>query len=392
MKSVFVFAVLCLFSISLLTAQEGYKFNITKDIKATGVKDQYRSSTCWSFSGISFLESELMRLGKDEIDLSEMYVVRRAYTQRADQYVRFQGKINFAAGAEFWDVFNVINQNGLMPDAAYPGLCYGETKHIHAEMDAVLKGIVDAIVKNPNKKISPVWKTAFEGALDAYLGKVPENFTVDGKQYNPQTYFQSLGLNLNDYVMITSFTHHPYYSKFVIESPDNWSFGQVYNVQLDEMIDIMKNALDKGFTVGWAADVSEDGFSWKNGIAIVPEKEFDELSDLERAKWQNLDANEKDALVYHFNKPGKEKIVTPDLRQAAFDNYETTDDHGMHITGMAKDQNGTLYFKVKNSWGTAGSKYDGYLFASEAYVRYKTLSIMVHKDAIPRQIAKKLGL
>lgn len=391
MKPILYLFLIFIFSSLTLLGQDGYKFSTIKELKATPVKDQYRSGTCWSFSGLSFLESELIRMGKGEFDLSEMYIVRRAYTQHADKYVRFQGKINFSGGAEFWDVFNAIKEYGLVPESAYPGLVIGEPKHVHGEMDAVLKAMLDAVIENKNKKLSPVWKTGFEGLLDAYLGKVPESFTYNNVTYTPQSFFQSLGLKIDDYVMISSFTHHPYYEKFIMESPDNWSMGEVYNLPLDEMMEVISHAIAKGYTVGWAADVSENGFSWSNGIAIVPEKDIEDLTDLERAKWSEMTKEEKDALVYHQNKPGKEKSITPELRQKAFDNYQTTDDHGMHIIGTAKDQNGTLYFKVKNSWGTNGSKYDGYFYASESYVRYKTMSILVHKDALPKATAKKLG-
>jgi len=391
MKSIIVFMFAMLFSVLLTVAQDGYKFNITKELKATPVKDQYRSGTCWSFAGISFLESELLRLNKGEVDLSEMYMVRSGYLHHADLYVRFHGKINFSAGAELWDVLNAVKKYGLVTEEAYPGIVPGEKKHVHGEMDEVLKAMLDAVIENKSKRISPAWKIGYEGLLDAYLGKVPETFVVNGKSFTPLTYSQSLGLNPDDYVMITSFNHHPLYSKFVLEAPDNWSMGQVYNVSLDELIEIMKFSIDKGYTVGWAADVSESGFSWTNGIAIVPEKEMEDLNDLERAKWSEMTKEEKDALLFHLNKPGKEKTITPELRQQAFDNHQTTDDHAMHITGIAKDQNGTIYFKVKNSWGSVNAKYDGYLFASESYVRYKTLSILVHKDAVPKAIAKKLG-
>lgn len=392
MKTITNLFLILFFPSIILYAQEGYKFTTVKELKATPVKDQYRSGTCWSFSGISFLESELIRMGKGEYDLSEMFIVRKAYSQHADKYVRFHGKINFGAGAEFWDVINVIKEYGLMPENAYPGLVIGEQKHVHGEMDAVLKAMLDAVIENKNKKLSPVWKTGFEALLDAYLGDLPGTFIHNNITYTSKSFLQSLGLNPDDYIMITSFTHHPYYEKFILESPDNWSLGSVYNLPLDEMMEVINHAIAKGYTVGWAADVSENGFSWTNGIAIIPEKEPDELSDLERAKWSEMTKEEKDELVYHFNKPGKEKNITPELRQRAFDNYQTTDDHGMHIIGTAKDQNGTFYYKVKNSWGNIGSKYNGYLYASEAYVRYKTMSVMIHKDALPKAIAKKLGL
>ncbi len=372
--------------------KEGYLFKEDFRLPATSVKNQYRSGTCWSFSGLSFLESELLRSGKGEYDLSEMFVVRMTYYEKAIKYVRMHGHNNFAAGGEFHDIIHVIKKYGIVPEEVYPGLLEGESKHIHGEMDEVLADYVKGVIKNRNKKLSKEWIKGLEGILDAYLGKVPEKFTYKGKEYTPRTFAESLGLNWDDYVGITSFTHHPFYTSFAIEIPDNWAWGEVYNVPLDDMMEIINNALKKGYTVAWASDVSEKGFNWKKGIAIVPEKDFEDLTDLEQARWSEMTPEEKDALIYHFNQPGKEKTITQELRQEAFDNYTTTDDHGMHIVGMAHDQNGTLYYIVKNSWGSTGHIYDGYFYASEAFVRYKTTLIMVNKHSIPARIRKKLDM
>ncbi len=369
---------------------EGYIFTDKTDLKATPVKNQYRSGTCWSFSGISFIESEILRTGKGEYNLSEMFIVRMTYLEKAIKYVRVHGNLNFAGGGQFHDVVNMIKKYGIVPEEAYPGLLEGESKHIHGEMDEVLKDYVDGVIKNKNHRLSKSWIDGFNGILDAYLGKFPEEFTYKGKTYTPKSFANSLGLVWTDYVNLSSYTHHPFYQPFGIEIPDNWAWGNVYNLPIDELMAVINNSLENGYTVGWASDVSEKGFSWKNGIAIVPEKDFEDLTDLEQGKWSTLSPAEKDDLLYHLNKPGKEKEITQQMRQDAFDNWQTTDDHGMHITGTATDQNGTLYYKIKNSWGTASQIYDGYFYASEAFVKYKTMALLVNKNAIPKAIRKKL--
>lgn len=371
--------------------KEGYVFEITKQLKHTPVKDQYRSGTCWSFSGLSFFESELLRLGKGEYDLSEMFVVRQMYADKAVSYVRMHGKTNFGGGGAFHDVLNTWKKYGMLPEGAYSGLVINEEKHIHGEMDEVLGKYISAVIENPNKKLTPVWHKGFLGILDAYLGEVPEKFMYNGKEYTAQSFAASLGLNMDDYVAITSFTHHPYYQQFVLELPDNWAFGQVYNLPLDEMMEVIDYSLENNYTVAWAADVSEKGFAYRKGIAVVPTVNTENLAGSELLKWQEMSKAEKDAQMYKLDKPGDEKVITPEIRQEAFDNYETTDDHGMEFVGLAKDQLGNKYYYVKNSWDTS-NEYDGYFYASVPYVRYKTTNILVHKNAIPKKIAKKLGL
>lgn len=371
--------------------EEGYQFEITKQLPATPVKDQYRSGTCWSFSGLSFLESELLRTNKGEFDLSEMFVVRQAYSVKAERAVRMHGNLNFGGGGAFHDVTLVWDQFGMVPNEAYMGLEIGEDNHIHSEMDAVLDDFVKGVIENKNKKLTPVWHKAFDNVLDAYLGDYPEKFTYKGNEYTPQSFAKELGLDMNDYVEISSYTHHPFYEQFIIEVPDNWAWGQVYNVPLDEMMEIIDNSIDQGYTVGWASDVSEKGFAYRKGIAVVPEANTEEMSDSEMLKWQEMSEKDKQAQLYKLENPGKEKTITQELRQQAFDNYETTDDHGMHIVGTAKDQIGNKYYYVKNSWAKS-NLYDGYFYASVPFVQYKTMSIMVHKDAIPKNIKKKLGL
>lgn len=367
----------------------GYLFKMIANCEANDVQDQSRTSTCWSFSSLSFFESELMRMGKGKHNLSEMFVVRNAYVGKAEMYVRMNGFHNFGPGGAFHDLPWVIRRYGIMPEEAYKGLNYGTQKHNHAEMDAVLKGVVDAVKANPQGRLTTSWKEAFAGAVDAYLGKVPSNFMYQGKSYTPMSFSNSLGLNMDDYVSLTSFTHHPYYTQFAIEVPDNWAMVQSYNLPLDELQSVAEHALTKGFTWAWAADVSEKGFSFKNGVAIVPVHD----SLITQVGKDNKAFNDAGAqrTGNAFDKPMTEKNITDSLRQAAFDNYETTDDHGMHATAIVMDQNGNKYFKIKNSWGT-GNDCAGYLYCSMPYFRYKTLNIYIHKSALPKDIAKKLGL
>ncbi|MEI7726995.1 MAG: C1 family peptidase [Bacteroidota bacterium] len=369
-----------------------YVFTMVKQLPATSVKNQYRSGTCWSYSAISFLESELLRTGKDTFDLSEMFCVRNAYSDKALIYIRFNGKHNFGGGGAAHDVTSVLRKYGMMPEAAYTGMTIGEPNPVHGEMDAVLSADVEAVLKNPNKKLSPVWHQGFDGLLDTYLGKVPEKFTYKGKDYSAKSFSDMMGLNPDDYVELSSYTHHPFYSKFIIEIPDNWEMGEVYNLPIDDLIRVIDNSIDQGYTVVWGADVSEKGFSWKNGVAVVPDKNATEVAGMESGKWSKMSDADKDKLLFKFDKPNPEKKITQEMRQVEFDNYQTTDDHGMHLTGIAKDQNGTKYYFIKNSWGLDGSPYKGYFYASEPYVRLKTMDIMVHKNAIPKDIRKKLGI
>jgi len=384
--------VLSLFISVSVFAQSGYTFTDVKRLPATPVKDQYRSGTCWSFSGISFFESELLRTGKGEFDLSEMFSVRVCYGEKAQKYARLNGTINFAGGGGFNDVTMTLSKFGMVPDEVYPGLNYGKDKHVHGESDAVLKGYMDAVIKNENKELSTAWLPAFHGILDAYFGKYPETFTYKGKSYTPKSFQAELGLNMDDYVMISSFSHHEFYKPFILEVPDNWGWGEVYNVKIDELTEIIDYAVEKGYTVAWACDVSEKGFSWKNGLAVVPSEEIADLDGLEKSKWEGLSSREKTDLFYDFSKIRKEKTITQELRQKSFDNLTTTDDHGMHITGISTDQNGTKYYIVKNSWNVDGNSYKGYLNASQAFVKYKTTSLLVNKESIPKELRKKLGI
>ena len=349
-----------------------YEFTVIKDIRCADVKNQGSTGTCWDYSAESFLESEVIRMGKPKVELSEMYIVRNAYTEKAINYVRRQGKAQFDEGGEPHDVINMVRKYGIVPESVYPGSIMPN----HKEMLAVLKAFLTAVVEQP--KLSDHWLPAFNAILDEYLGKNPVNFDYNGKNYTPQSFAKSLGINPDDYVEITSFTHHPFYTKFVAELSDNWDNGEEYNVTLDELTEITTNSIKSGYSVEWASDVSEKTFSFKNGVAIWPDIE-----------WENMDKAMKDSM---FNYPVKQATINQTMRQKAFDNLTTTDDHGMHIVGMAKDQLGTEYYIVKNSWGIERNDQKGYFFCSVPYFQYKTTGIMVNKNIIPKNIAKKLGI
>lgn len=370
---------------------EGFKFTDVKVVPGTSVKDQNKSGTCWSFSGLGFIENEILRNTGKELDLSEMWIVRNCYADKADRYVRMDGKTNFAAGGSVLDVAYVIDNYGIVPEEAYKGLEYGEEKHDHYELDPVLTGIVEAVNDKKGKK-STAWKGAFDATLDAYLGKKPETFTVDGKTYTPKSYAASLGLNTADFIPVTSYTHHPFYTQFPLEVADNWLWLPYHNVPMEDMKAIVDNAIDKGYTVAWAADVSEPGFKWKEGFAVLPKKKTAaDLEGTELARWVKLSDKEREEEQNNITGPVEEIAVTQELRQEMFDSHDTTDDHGMIIVGKAKDQNGKNYYKVKNSWDT-NQVYDGYFYVSEPYFLAKTLDIYVNRAAIPAGIAKKMGL
>ncbi len=373
-----------------VSAQSAYDFSVIKENPITPVKNQASSGTCWSFSGVGMLESELLRMGKGEFDLSEMYIVRRNYEDKAKKYARLHGSLNFAGGGSFADVVETINEYGIMPEEAYRGLNYGSETHNHGELDKVLKGYMDGIIGAQG--LSPVWFNAFSGILDTYLGALPQTFSYQGKSYTPLTFKEHLGLKQEDYVSLTSFTHHPFYGSFAIEVPDNWRWAKSHNLPLDELMEVVESAIMNGYTIAWAADVSEAGFS-RQGMAIIPDENAVENAGSDQAKWLGLSSRDRDANLKARigTEMLAEKKITQDMRQKSYDNYQTTDDHGMQIFGIAKDQNGNKFYKVKNSWGETGS-YKGLWYASDPFVRYKTLSIVLHKDAIPATIAAKLGL
>lgn len=369
----------------------GFKFTDVKINKTGSVKDQNKSGTCWAFSGLSTLEDNVMRKGGPELDLSEMFVVRNAYIDKAKKFMRMNGTINFAQGGSWGDVLNMTSLYGAMPEEAYSGLNYGEDKHSHYEMADALEAYLRAVLSRgtKNKKLTTAWLPGFIGILDAYLGKVPENFTYNGKTYTPAQWAKEMGLEPENFVNITSYTHHPFYENFILEIPDNWAWTESMNVPMEDMQRIVDNALEKGWTVMWAADVSEGGFKWNKGYALLPEdKNQKDMTDTELSRWVKLSDKDRESSKFDIKGPVKEKNVTQESRQKTFDNFETTDDHGMVIVGTAVDQEGNKYYKVKNSWDT-NQLYDGFLYVSMPFFLEKTLGVGVHNDAIPADIRKK---
>lgn len=401
MKKLISLAALCGIATSAAWAQapadsaatdtvKGFGFVDEFVVPGTSVKNQAQSGTCWCFSGNGFYENEIRKATGDSVDLSEMYVVRKCYEDKADRYVRMYGATNFSPGGSVLDVPYVWATYGMMPEEAYQGLEYGEPNHAHGELQGVLEGIVKTVVKKPNRKISTAWKGAVDGVLDAYFGPVPETFTYKGKTYTPQSYAASLGISPDDYVAVTSFTHHPFYKPFVLEVADNWLWAPYQNVPLNELKAIVDNALANGYSVGWAADISEGGFKWNDGVALMPKgKDEGDLTGTELSRWVKLSSKERQAEKYNFTEPVEEIVVTQEVRQEMFDRQETTDDHGMVIVGVAHDRNGNRYYKVKNSWDT-NQIYDGYLYVSEPFFLAKTVDIYVNKKAVPKDIAKKI--
>ena len=395
MKKLLTIAAMGMFCISGMAQEakkEGFEFTVVKENPITSIKNQNRAGTCWSYSGLAFIESELLRMGKGEHDLAEMFIVHNTYLDRADKAVRTHGDVSFSQGGSFYDVLYAMKHYGLVPESEMrPGVMYGDTLSNHNELSAVSDAVVAAIAKqkslqkNANNEL--LWKKAVEAVHDIYLGARPESFTYNGKEYTPKSFYESLGLNADDYVSLTSYTHHPFYSSFVLEIQDNWRWAPSYNLPIDELMEVFDNAIMKGYTIAWGSDVSEDGFS-RNGVAVLPDADkAQELSGSDMARWLKMKPEEKKLNT----KPQPQKWATQEERQAAYDNFETTDDHGMQIYGIAKDQAGNEYYMVKNSWGKSGT-YEGIWYASKAFARYKTMNIVVHKDALPKAIAKKLGI
>ncbi|MEI6060880.1 MAG: C1 family peptidase [Bacteroidota bacterium] len=367
---------------------EKFVFSKGIDLPATAVKDQSASGTCWSFATTSFIESEILRMTKDTFDLSEMYFARKAYETKAQHFVRLHGTSNFGEGGQAHDVMNIIRASGMVTEKAYPGLSSGQTRPDQTELESLLAAMTVAIAKNPAGKLSTEWNSAISSVLDVYMGKVPETF---GPANTTAPELAKM-VHPDDYVEITSYTHAPFYSMFPLEVPDNWSGSLYYNVPLDELIQVMDYSLKSGYTFAWDGDVSDKGFSHKKAVAIAPEVSIANMAITERSKWEQLTEKERHAQFYSFEKPVPEKQVTQEMRQAAFDNYSATDDHLMHITGTVTDQNGKRYFRTKNSWASDSNSNGGYMNISEAYARLNTIAIIVHKDAIPKEIRKKLGI
>lgn len=393
MKKTLIAAMLMALSASAFAQEkaEGFQFTTVKENPITSIKNQNRSGTCWAFSSLSFFESELLRMGKGEYDLCEMYLAHKTYEDRAKASVRMHGDVSFSQGGSFYDAVYCMKNYGMIPQDAMPqpGTLYGDTLPNHNELFAIAEAYVSAIAKGSQKQLSPVWFNGLNAIYDTYLGVVPEKFTHNGKEYTPKSYMESLGLNMNDYISLTSYTHHPFYEQFVIEVQDNWRWGLSYNLPLDEFMETMDYAVKNGYTFAWGSDVSETGFT-RDGIAVCPDAEKGaDLTGSDMARWTGMSAVDKRREL--TSRPLPEIEVTQEMRQKAYDNWETTDDHGMLIYGIAKDQTGKEYFMVKNSWGESG-KYKGIWYASKAFVAYKTMNILIHKDAVPKKIAKKLGL
>ncbi|PIA77772.1 aminopeptidase [Gaetbulibacter sp. 4G1] len=354
--------------VALIGYTQSYEFETIIDLETTDVISQGSTGTCWSFSTSSFLESEIMRIAGKKIDLSEMYTVRNTYPKKAWNYIMRQGKAQFSEGGLAHDVMNSVAEYGLVPNNIYSGLEDNATRHNHSEMIAVLRGLLDTYIDNPGRQLSPKWKQVTESVLDIYLGKNVSNFSYDGTQYTPKSFLEMTKINPKDYISITSFSHKPFNTYFILNIPDNFSNGKFLNIKLDDLVDVTNKALKAGYTIELDCDVSEKTFSSKHGLAVIPKDVNSKLEALQKVL--------------------PEKSISQELRQQEFENYNTTDDHLMHITGMLKDQNGTIYYKVKNSWGKNSDRVanNGYIYMSEAYFRLKTISIMVHKDIIPTEI------
>ena len=384
-----------MFGMSLCTyaqnSAKDFEFTTIKEIPITSIKNQNRSGTCWAYSSLGFFEAELLRQGKGEYDLCEMYLAHKTYEDRAKASVRLHGDISFSQGGSFYDAVYCMKNYGMIPETAMPlpGTLYGDTLPNFNEFFQIAEGYVNGIAKGKQKKLSPAWFKGLNSIFDTYLGEVPEEFVYEGKTYTPKSYMESLGLNMDDYVSLTSYTHHPFYEPFILEIQDNWRWGASYNLPIDELMAVMDNAVRNGYTFAWGSDVSEDGFT-RNGIAVCPDvTKAPDYTGSDMAHWLGLTNAGK--MQEALTRPMPEIEVTQEMRQEAYDNWETTDDHGMLIYGLAKDQTGKEYFLVKNSWGQSG-KYKGIWYASKTFVKYKTMNILVHKDAVPKDIRKKLGI
>ena len=365
-RGMIVLLIISLLLPSAAAAQDGFRFEVVTGVRTTPVKDQARTGTCWSFASSSFMETELLRMGKEPVDLSEMFFVRMTYPQKVRNYVRLHGNTALGEGSLGGDVFRAVREYGAVPESVYPGRRYGADRHDHGELIVLVRAAADALVER--RELSPVWPDAIDGILDAYLGKMPTEFVYDGKTYTPRSFADELGLRVDDYVELTSFSHHPYYDWFAVEVPDNWARNESYNVPLDELMGVIDHALERGYSVDWDGDVSERSFCHGKGVAVLP---------LE--PWSARDEKKRERVCAV---PEAEVQVTQEVRQQGFDDYTSTDDHLMHLVGIARDREGTKYYLTKNSWGVTGAE-DGFLYMSEAYVRAKTITIVVHREALP---------
>mgnify|MGYP003305630723 FL=1 len=393
MNKIFMTAALaCLISGTAIAQEkkDSVDFTVVKENKITSIKDQNQSGTCWAYSALGFIEAELLRMGKGEHDLCESFLVYNTYMDRADKAVRTHGDASFSQGGSFYDAIYCLENYGMVPQTAMPapGELYGDSLFNFNQLDAVASAYVQAIAKGKQKKITLTWKNDLSNIYKNYFGELPKEFRHNGKTYTPQSYVKSLGLNPADYVSLTSYTHHPFYSKFILEIQDNWRWAESYNLPLDEFMEVMDYGVRNGYCFAWGSDVSEKGFDARKGTATVPANgKTNDKTGSDAARWTG--DNFKGGAV--INTGNDEMTITQELRQIGYDNWETTDDHGMVIYGIAKDKNGKEFFMVKNSWGEYGP-YKGMFYASKAFVAYKTMNIVIHKDALPKHIAKKLGL
>lgn len=379
--------ILCLSASTVLKSQENDNVVISDssyilykvyDLPATPVKDQHRTGTCWAYATVSFLESEILTAKGEELDLSEMQIVRHIYPRKADQYIRYHGKASFSQGGQAHDAVFVMENVGLVPENFYPGLEYGAENHNHGEMVAMLKGMVEGINNKHNATLTPKWDDAIDAVLDVYLGETPDKFTHHNEEYTPASFAAYTGLNAQDYVELTSYNHHPFYREIILEVPDNWSNDQYFNLPLDDLVRVMEHAFEKGYSVVWDGDVSDLYFSHHKGLALVPAKSTDPDHD---------PSQDSTYLI-----PQEQRTIDQQERQNTFDKQSSTDDHLMHLTGIYKDDLGIRYYKTKNSWGEDSNEFGGYLYMSEPYIRLNTIAIMVNKKAIPKDIAKKLNI
>lgn len=368
-------------------------FTTIKANPITSIKDQNRSGTCWAYSTLSFLESEILKNSGKTYDLCETFVVSHTYMDRAVKTVRMHGDVSFSQGGSAYDPIYCLQNYGICPEEAMalPGTPIGDSLNNYNEFFTVMTPYVEALAKSSAKKLTPAWKKGLQGIIDAYIGEKPIEFEYEGKKYTPKTFTESLGLNLDDYVSITSYTHHPFWKPFVVEVQDNWRWHQSYNVPIEELTRIIDNAIMEGYTIMWGGDVSEDGFTRK-GLGIAYDaKLVQNLSGSDAARWLRLPATKKSEKYDSLGVNAPELVPTQEMRQEAYDNWETTDDHGMHIYGIAKDQNGREYYMVKNSWGEYGD-YKGTWYMTKAFVTYKLMDMMLNKNALPKDIRKKLGI
>ncbi len=402
MKKILTFALMALVCLGASAAKKKAPakknnkpvFTVVKELPITSMKDQNRSGTCWDYSTLSYFESEILKATGKEYDLCESFIANKTYMERAIQVVRYHGDCQFAQGGSAEDVLATLKNHGICPEGAmpFPGSLYGDSLNNFNEFFKVLEPYVAAIAKSDAKKISNQWKVGMQGILDAYLGKCPEKFTYEGKEYTPKSFMASLGINLDDYVSITSYTHHPFYTAFPVEVQDNWRFPLSYNVPMDEMMQIIDNAINLGYTVAWGGDVSEDGFTRKGlAYAVDSKKTSQSLQGSDMAKWLKMTSAKKRDIIDSLGVTVPEIVPTQKMRQERFDNWELTDDHGMQIYGIAKDQNGKEYYMVKNSWGETGD-YKGVWYMTKAFIAANTMDYLVNKNAIPAEIRKKLGL